>query len=238
MELSGPCTLFAAEMRKPQKQRYKESESPYSSNTATASHNGRSGTPSKVGANGLFFSSVFLWLYRAMAAAADPITFDSVMPTGFCSLPPPAPTAISQWCQQSNGRRPVRGGDWCVARSSLRRLPGGGDRPCAGVGTVPQHRLVLPFGRERLRSLRISNMAVAWGVLHHNVVAPQSPGFGPPAARRGAEPWGCEWRRECTLKGCDKTDVAPSVTGHIAHLCSQRLGLWLHLEIHVTKGGC
>ena len=46
--------------------------------------------------------------------------------------------------------------------------------------------------------------------LHHNVVAPQSPGFGPPAARRGAEPWGCVRRRACTPTGCDKTDVAPS----------------------------
>ncbi len=31
------------------------------------------------------------------------------------------------------------------------------------------------------------------------------------APRRGAEPWGRVRRRKCTLKGCDKTDVAPSV---------------------------
>ncbi len=48
------------------------------------------------------------------------------------------------------------------------------------------------------------------GALHHNVVAPQSPGFGPHAARCGAEPWGCVRRRACTPTGCDKTDVAPS----------------------------
>ncbi len=233
----------------------------------------------------------------------------------FAAFPPPRQQQFLSGAQQSNGRRPVRGGDWCVARSSLRRLPGGGDRPCAGVGTVPQYRLVLPFGRERLRSLRISNMAVAWGVLHHNVVAPQSPGFGTPrrkawgrtlgmrvasrmhpegvrqdrrghaqptsaharppistrgrigprcvgiphfvqprwgcrrrivdapgfgphAPRRGAEPWGRERRRECTLKRCDKTDVAPSVTGHIAHPRQSAFGIAAALlETRVTRGG-
>ncbi len=52
------------------------------------------------------------------------------------------------------------------------------------------------------------------GALHHNVVAPQSPGFGPPPQGAGAEPWGGVWRRASTPTGCDKTDVAPSDARH------------------------
>ena len=48
------------------------------------------------------------------------------------------------------------------------------------------------------------------GALHHNVVAPQSPGFGPPPQGAGPNPGDACGVETCTPTGCDKTDVAPS----------------------------
>ena len=152
---------------------------------------------------------------------------------------PPAPTAISQWCSQSNGRRPAPGGDWCVARSSLRRLPGGGDRPYRWCGYGAAVSIS--------SSIRQGTVAVFKDLEHGGRVVRSSPQRGgtpkprvrTPRRKAWAEPWGCEWRRECTLKGCDKTDVAPSVTGHIAHPRQSAFGIAAALlETRVTRGGC